>query len=867
MRKATLAAALLTALASAHAATVFEAEWLRVELGADGTLTRLFDKASGTERLRTPTPFCQVVVDGKRYGATGLKAQEDRLRFTFDVDGVAVTLRVATKLRYLVFAIDAVEGKPTEVAFAQVRTKGATRSSWGGILYFAESCIGLVEGAPEARLTYGSGKGGSLGATAYADLGIKGQQAALYGCPRDKIREVVGEIEKAFNIPLGIGLKTNDANKRSYLMAYGVNHRNVDRLIEHAKAGGFGTVMFIHGTWAHFGHKYAVPESRWPGGVAQLKAAVDKIHAAGMLAAAHMFATKIPKRSDYMTPVPDKRLYKDRFIALGADVDAKADFLPTAKPPTGWPRLPGTRDLHVDDEVLTYSELSLAPPYGFKGCKRGAYGTTPAPHKANATVAHIVTDESRGIFVIDQKTDMLDEVAANIASTYEAAGFDWPYFDGAEDVPPPRWFTTSMGQLALIRKLKRKPVAVQVAASGTFSWHLVSRVGQRDYYWQSMDPKDEIDDAITRSVRRARNCLMAAEIGWFPLRTRGRRLGGTTIDQVEYLYAKALSVDAAVSMQASAERFDRLHHRGPILHIMKQLEDLRVKGYFPEAVKKRVRTPHADFMLARDKAGRYHLQRAREIPFVARTSLDVRAFRLEKLDGVPIVTLWNTGPRMWMQLDTPADTIGLTDYLGKPVAVESLPGGRCRFLVATRLYMNCAKMWRPRMTFRRARVTPVPPAMVCAQAEAGKLAGQFTLGSKTEVAYPKAIGDYVVPAAHFARDKASQSHTEFTLDVPHDGTWYLWARVRYLDTNSNSFFLTHIGGPIERLKFGNTLEAYNHWFWEGGIALRLKKGPCTIRLEGREGKRHTSPALDAICLVDEAGHVPTDAAVRKALAK
>ena len=30
--------------------------------------------------------------------------------------------------------------------------------------------------------------------------------------------------------------------------------------------------------------------------------------------------------------------------------------------------------------------------------------------------------------------------------------------------------------------------------------------------------------------------------------------------------------------------------------------------------------------------------------------------------------------------------------------------------------MKCRKMWRPKATFRRARVTPVPAQMVCAQA-------------------------------------------------------------------------------------------------------------------------------------------------------
>ena len=424
-----------------------------------------------------------------------------------------------------------------------------------------------------------------------------------------------------------------------------------------------------------------------------------------------------------------------------------------------------------------------------------------------------------------------------------------------------------MGQLALLRRLKRFPPIVQVAASGTFSWHTVTRIGQRDYFWMSMDPKDEIDDAVARSVPRARDCLMAAEIGWFQLRLPRRGLKGTTIDEVEYLYAKALAADAAVSIQASPERLDRLRHRGPILHVMKQLEELRVAGAVPESVKARVREPHADFMLAHDKAGRPHLKRAREIPFVARTSLDVRAFLLEPVDGTPIVTLWNVGPTMWMELDTPADTVELTDYLGKPVEVESLPGARIRFLVATRLYMKCRGMWRPKWTFRSARVSPVEPAMVCAQAETAKLVGQLIVGSKAGVAIGGALGDFVLPDANYGIGKGRESYVEFALDVPHDGTWYLWGRVWYDDTNSNSFCLTHVGGDVAGERFGNLIGTYHRWLWEGGVALRLKKGKCTLRLEGREGRRRVSPALDCICLADDPDYQPSDPVVRRKMAQ
>ena len=47
------------------------------------------------------------------------------------------------------------------------------------------------------------------------------------------------------------------------------------------------------------------------------------------------------------------------------------------------------------------------------------------------------------IGVFDQRTSIQKEVAARLGEIYSKAGFEFAYFDGAEDVPPPYWFTVS----------------------------------------------------------------------------------------------------------------------------------------------------------------------------------------------------------------------------------------------------------------------------------------------------------------------------------------------------------------------------------------------------------------------------------------
>ncbi len=841
---------------------------LTLTLGADGTVKSLRDTAEAKEYGVPGKPFCSVVKDKQRIPARGVVLSGDTLETRFGEGGIRVSLSVRKTLQAIVFQVARIEGSVDEIEFCAIHTTAPERATWGNILWFAGFNLALVPGEAQVRTTYSGGKEGRLAATVYREMGMEGRRVAILGCAREQFAGEIGEVEKMFELPGGIAQKSNEDNRRSYLMVSGLNAENADRLIQYAKDGGFGSILMVIGTWADYGRKYAVPERNFPGGLPQLKAVVDRIHAAGMKAGAHMFSSKVPKRGDYTSPKPDPRLYKDLFIELAQPLDEKADRIVTKTPPTDWPRLPGTRDIQADDEIIEYTDLSLEEPFGFIGCKRGMHGTTAGPHKAGAQLGRLVTDESRGIFIIDQKTDLLDEVAQNIARTYDGAGFDWIYYDGAEDVPPPHWYTVSNAQLAVIKRVQRKPTIVQVASNGPFGWHFITRAGQRDYFWLSMDSKDEVDDAVTRSAANVKASLLAVDIGWFPFSAPspgrgGRHAVGTQIDEVEYLYCKALAADAAISMQARPATFDAHPHTAPILAIMKQLEELRVSGYFPAAVKEEVLTPHQDFMLLADEKGQWHLKRAREVPFVADTSEKVRAFMAESLGNEVTVSMWNVTQKVDMELAVIPEKVKFTDYAGKPVEVRTLPGSRIVVPVTTRLYMRTEKAMRGYLldAFRRARITPLLPAMQVVQAENADLTGPFVSAGKVGVAFANSMGDCVVPGEDFARDRDAGAACTFTFDVPKAGTWNFWARVRYEDVDSNSF---NLAGPdtTEAQMFGNTNATLGAWFWEGPVKLQMKEGRNVVKLTGREGRRHSSPALDVVCLVDDPTYAPNDHDVR-----
>ena len=59
------------------------------------------------------------------------------------------------------------------------------------------------------------------------------------------------------------------------------------------------------------------------------------------------------------------------------------------------------------------------------------------------------------IFVrFTQNTSIQEEVAERLRNIYQEAGFQFVYYDGAEDVPPPYWFNVSRAQWIVQQRLQ-----------------------------------------------------------------------------------------------------------------------------------------------------------------------------------------------------------------------------------------------------------------------------------------------------------------------------------------------------------------------------------------------------------------------------
>ena len=869
MRNTLLATAASVALSVAHGSTVLESNSIRLAVNEDGAITSLKASCSDLELARREGTLATAKVGGRVVPVTAVAVEGSRLTLAFA--GGEVEARVSWEARgdLLLLTLEEVTGEVDEITWIHLHNAPPPDVLCSRhVLRYETAALALISEQPECLVRGNGGEKPYLMATTYETLKLAPVRVALMGGTWDSLPDTIQAAETLFNIPLGVKAKRSDAARGSYLMIHGVGEDNVDRVTEWAAAGGFGSILMIHGSWGHFGHRYAVPTRTFPGGLTALRAAVAKMHASGVLAGAHMFSSKIPKGADWNRGKAERRLYQDRFLVLGEAMDEKGDRIVTTAPPAGWPVITGTRDIRIDDEIMAYTDLSLEAPFGFAGVRRGLYGTDAQAHGLAAPVAHVKTDESRGIFIIDQNTDMIDQHARDIAATYNAAGFDWIYFDGAEDVHEPRWYTTSNAKLEVIERLEREPALVQAAAGSPFSWHLTTRVGQRDYFWHSEDPKDEVDDAIARSVPRAQREMMVADLGWFPLKPSTEHVRGTQLDDVEYLAAKAMACGMTYSILTSVAKMESVVGLDAMLHVMKRYEHHKFAGTFGPQTRLKVLTPRQDYMLVELPGRPPRMARARELPYCARTGHLVRAMRADPVDGVRVVSLAPVSRRATIEFSFDRRRVEFVDYKGDPWPVEWLPGARVRVPVTTRVLMRVSGgSSHIRGELRRARATVLKPAMVALDAaKPDRVEGAFATGAQVGIGAPGAISDVIVPTAPMSMDTGRRHWLEYDLDVPEAGRYFLWIRARYYDTNTNSFFLHDPEHPDDPITLGNHIGTYGYFFWDGGVPLELGAGSTTLRVMGREARVNESPMLDCIMLVHEDRlYTPVDSDVQPAL--
>lgn len=420
-------------------------------------------------------------------------------------------------------------------------------------------------------------------------LARHGVQPAAFGvvaCPDANLREVMPRFEKAAGLPSphpgGEWNKRSPWVKRSYLFLTSFGEAQFDEALRLARRGGFDMILLGQESWCEATGHYRVNRKRFPDGLDGLRRTVRRFKDAGFRVGFHFLGPSIYPPDPYLTPVPDPRLVKGAAGALAADVDGKANFLPLAAPPAGFPEQDGgyTGDgtvIQVGNELIHYGSLSMTSP-GFRACRRGHLGTKVSAHAKGTVVRHL--KRSYGYHLFDMDTTLLDEAATHFAAVANACDIDMIYFDGSERLQGDHWYYNAKLHKAFHDRLKKKDVLLQASSFSHYSWHLLARTASADGHGDLKGYLEERSPAFAYYALQG----MPMDVGWY----YGYDPKATP-DQFEYVLGTTLGYGASMSFQVSVAAAERHPFTDDILDLISRYERLRLSGRTPLEMQARLR--------------------------------------------------------------------------------------------------------------------------------------------------------------------------------------------------------------------------------------------------------------------------------------
>jgi hypothetical protein len=361
------------------------------------------------------------------------------------------------------------------------------------------------------------------------------------------------------------------------------------------------------------------------------------------------------------------------------------------------------RILKIQNELATYDRYTTSPPYQFLGCKRGALNTHAGPHEEGSRVGLLDVD-TWPIFVrFTQNTSIQQEVAERLGKIYREAGFKFTYFDGAEDVPVPYWFTVSRAQWIVWKQLEPKPLFAEGACKSHFSWHILTRGNAFDVF------KPEVIKAATRAYAAAEAPRVAKDFtsinfGWIGYWAPSKDTIGTQPDMLEYITSRASAWDCPISLNGELDSLEAHPRTADNLEVIKRWEDVRATNWLNEAQKAELKNLDRQHILLINEVGNFELVPYSQIDKVGGSDQPARAFVFDRAGKVYVV-FWHMSGEANLVVPLPTHRVRLMKEFGKTIPVKS-SGGGVRLPLANRLYLECEGVSAKEATsaFQSARI-------------------------------------------------------------------------------------------------------------------------------------------------------------------
>ncbi len=637
-------------------------------VGSDCIAKSLICKATGEECLEQgrgialfsvtqPRPFnneVKLAHPNKRTTFQGnrLRREGDKLIVGFEITPFEAEVTVKITETYMVFTLsDFIVGEkdyeglmmatPPVAEFRLLQLPVRNREhfgEWLNVSWDDKTAINVLANNPYPRIDSERRDGYRLmTADAVKGIRLKGCEAALIVSPTEKLLDAIDTLEEDYGLPHGVKSRRSDSINVSALWSSNVTPKTVDTYIAYAKQGGFRhMLLYFPSIFKAYGYSFCGDydfRDEYPNGVADLKAMLDKIKAAGITPGIHFLQTHIGVKSRYVTPSVDPRVRRTRLFTLAKNVSEEDTELFVLQNPEDTVMHEKCRVLCFDGEAIHYEGYTTEPPYRFYGCKRGHYDTTVLPHKAG-TVGGILDVSEYGAtsLYIDQDTDLQDEVAEKLAVAYNA-GFAFIYFDGSEGTNEPYGFHVPNAQYRVLKKLDSEPLFTEGAAKAHFSWHFLGGGNAFDVFPANVF-KQKIAEFPAEEAPRMRDDFTRLNFGWWGY------FKDIQPDMYEYGTSRAAAWDCPVTLISNLDNMASNPRTADNLEVIRRWEEARRTGFLTDDMKEALKNLEQEHILLINEDGEFEL-----VPYnaIAVGDSSISAFVFERKEKCYAVLWHKTG--------------------------------------------------------------------------------------------------------------------------------------------------------------------------------------------------------------------------------
>ena len=539
----------------------FSNSLVNVAFGDKGEIASIEDAVSGRELLNKPVPFAEVTLkDGNtKLVPEAFDVKDGRFVWVFSGGG-RLELSAEPFEGGWTFKIERFTVKDAQKLEA-FRIGALACDKWRGsrLKMLSDEDDGVILMAYDLKLGMGwcDRWSKALSVSAYDHFGFEGWRFGFAAGAKGRLREAMKKMTVATGMPYttagGAWALDSDLNRGSYVFSY-TELAALDDWIDVCQRAG-SMYLHMHIWYKNQGH-YQVNERKFPGGIAGMKEAADRLHAAGLRPSMHTLTACISYDDPYVTPVPTDDLQVTYRYTLAKPLDKATTEIFVNEVPgelhameSGY----GTRGtfLKIGKEIVSYGGIVREKPYRFTNVKRGALGTCVADHAAGDRVDYLMS--RYGCFFPEPNSPTAAAIAKRIAKVYSEAGIERVFLDGSEGIC---WSDYSdAGRYKIDRMLKmifdsidqsERPAKVDSSCGSIHGWwyHACSMPWDICIYGHKFFADDRAAGARVRD-----SDFMQPQVGWLGVTTGSAAFSGVTEDDIEYYGTRMVGVDAPTGIQ------------------------------------------------------------------------------------------------------------------------------------------------------------------------------------------------------------------------------------------------------------------------------------------------------------------------------